>query len=133
MQASKLFQWQNNLVDIYKIAQEILGKSQVTPRRDNYETGPTPEARRVIALMEIYGLTSPTAFAKAVGVNSSRLHNVITGGMPSGKHLAIKIRHRFPVGLEWLFFGTRGDVHSLELEQKLHDYERRHGVELFTR
>src|SRR4051794_3997420 len=38
----------------------------------------TPEGRRIEALMEVYGLPTPTLFARAIDVSQPRLSNVIT-------------------------------------------------------
>lgn len=103
-------------------------------RNTGADDGKTPEARRIIALMEIYNLPTPTLFAKALKVSQPRLSNVITGGLPLSKELAFKIVERFPsVGLEFLWFGNPGGIKSLELSEKLHDYEQRRGVQLFSR
>lgn len=101
--------------------------------RTRRHNGTTPEARRILALMEIYKMPTPTLFGKAVGASQSRISNV-TGGAPIGKELAFAIMERFPaVGLEWLWFGTPDAIRSIELAEKLRDYEQRRGVQLFSR
>lgn len=94
--------------------------------------GKTPEARRVRAIMSIYNLDSPTAFASAIGVSQPRLSNVTAGGLPLSKELAFAIVRRFPaVGLEFLWFGDPGGIKSLELAERLRAYEAEYRVQLF--
>lgn len=93
--------------------------------------GKTPEALRIEALMEIYGLPTQAAFAHAIGISAQRLNNVLTGS-PLGKDMAFRILDRFPAaGLEWLWRGDPDAVRSAELQRKLREYERRRGVKLF--
>src|SRR6188768_2833172 len=95
---------------------EMSGRAFVARRGRPSLPARSPEGQRILALMEIYNLDTPTAFAAAIGVSQPRLSNVVAGGLPLGKELAFAIIKRFPaVGLEFLWFGDPGGIKSLEL------------------
>jgi plasmid maintenance system antidote protein VapI len=84
--------------------------------------------------MEIYGLYTPTEFAEEIGVSQPRLSNVTAGVSPLSKEMAWAIHDRFPdVGVEFLWRGYPEGVRSLELAEKLRQYELRRKVRLFSK
>jgi hypothetical protein len=70
-------------------------------------------------------------FAEEIGVERSRLNNVLVY-RPLSRKLAEKIIRRYPrVSADFLFLGKSGGHLDRELEQQLLDYQERTGISVF--
>jgi DNA-binding transcriptional regulator YdaS (Cro superfamily) len=67
---------------------------------------PTDVGGRLLRVMAYCGDSTQTAFAKRLGISTSRLNNVITGGRPLSRDLCFKIVNCVP-GMTpgWLWHG----------------------------
>jgi len=92
-------------------------------------------ARRLRALIEVLGFEgrgAQTRFAEEIGVDRSRLNNVLID-QPLSRTLAEKIIRRYPgVSADFLFLGQSGGHLDRELEQQLLGYEKKTGISVFT-
>jgi len=93
-----------------------------------------PQVRRLRALIEVLGFEgrgAQTRFAEEIGVQRSRLNNVLID-QPLSRKLAEKIIRRYPnVSADFLLLGMSGGHLDRDLEQQLLDYQKRTGISVF--
>lgn len=77
-----------------------------------------PEAERLRILITAVGSPTDAAFARRVGITTTRLSNVL-GGSPIGRDMAHKLVKKIPgLSVDWLWFGNRSAL-SYDLGRRL--------------